>query len=83
MSHAKRELEKQMEMDEIEEMIDLDVLDPEDDADIIAAMTAQVEGETLTAEQTALLDKNMGRLLDALEEARSQEALGDALDKDD
>ena len=83
MSHAKRELEKQMEMDEIEEMIDLDVLDPEDDADIIAAMTAQVEGETLTPEQTALLDKNMGRLVDELEEARSQEALGYALDKDD
>jgi hypothetical protein len=83
MSHAKRELEKQMEMDEIEEMIDLDVLDPEDDADIIAAMTAQVEGETLTPEQTALLDKNMGRLVDALEEARSQEVLDNALDKDD
>ena len=85
MSYAKRELERQMALQDLEDLIDHGILDPEeaDDAMVITAITMQVDGETLTDEQTALLEKYESHIWDDLEEARDLRALHDALDKDD
>jgi formaldehyde-activating enzyme involved in methanogenesis len=74
-----------MALQDLEDLIDHGILDPEeeDDAMVITAITMQVDGETLTDEQTALLEKYESYIWEALEEARDLRALHDALDKDD